>query len=70
MASVTIITDEYELAHGKKPRGDGGWAFFRHSHCSVVHEEPIWKQGTFSEAKRQAVNVARSEGVRFLYVGP
>lgn len=54
--TVNVRTEEYRFNHGAEPRGQGSWAFQLEG-----HEEPTWFQGTFSQAKAQAVKQARAE---------
>ncbi len=50
-------TNQYVWAHGKAPRGRGSWAFQASStyRAADVYGEVVWVQGTYAEAKRQAV---------------
>lgn len=48
---ATVNTSSYEFAHGKKPRGDGQWAF-------TIKCDTHWFCGTYSEAKRKAIKKA------------
>jgi hypothetical protein len=63
----------YRRSHGAFPRGEGVWLF------STVHPDRIdyldhliesRPNSTFSEAKREAVKIARARGLRVLYVCP
>ena len=50
--TVDFDTTQYEFAHGRQPRGRGGWAFQEGDRRST---SPLfWANGTYSEAKRQA----------------
>ena len=62
--SIEIKTSEYEFAHGKKPRGYGGWAFFFGNET-----EPFWAHGTYSEAKKMAIAMAVIKKVSVIRVG-
>lgn len=65
---MRVSTTQYEAAHGKSPRGKGGWAFeFKmNGHWT----DPVFVRGgefgqsllTYSEAKREAVRRAKSAG--------
>jgi hypothetical protein len=49
-------TRDYEFAHGKKPRGDGWWAFVPADYVwkgDMPSDGIAWVGGTFSEAKRE-----------------
>jgi hypothetical protein len=47
----------YRLAHGKDPRGYGGWIF-------EIGKKEYWVIGKYSKAKARAVKMARGEGVK------
>ena len=64
--TISFNTFEFEMAHGKRPRGDGGWAFFFH-HTRCI-EEVVFYQGKYSEAKKQATAEAKKRGVREVFV--
>lgn len=49
----------YEFTHGHKPKGVGAWSFTLHRDGSSTD---VWKEGSFSEARRQAMSEARSLG--------
>jgi len=53
--SKTFSTTQFELAHGRKPRGWGQWAFINKS-----TGETFFSTGTFTEAKK-AVPAGRWE---------
>ena len=67
MQQVVVSTREFEMAHGRSPRGRGGWAFFFDGATRV--EEAVWFNGLFSEARRQAVLHARAHGFHHVEVG-
>lgn len=49
---IEWLTSGYEFAHGKKPRGDGLWAFKVNPGCNDTrYIEPILVAGTLSFAK-------------------
>lgn len=58
---VTVWTSRYEWVYGKKPRGFGTW-FFKIGD----NEFPI--VGNYSEAKKKASQIARSNNVSAIYV--
>lgn len=62
--SVQVSTTQYEFAHGRRPRGDGSWAFF-----FGAEVDARWYQGSYREARRQAVRDAVSMGVGYVRVG-
>ena len=64
-----VSTTQFELAHGKKPRGRGSWAFaFDVAVNGEFAEDLFWSQGTFAEARRAAVVEARRRGVTHVEV--
>jgi hypothetical protein len=64
---VAFDTDEYELAHGRAPRGRGSWAFY----FEDTPEVPWWTPHsmTFGEARKQARAEAQRRGVTRVTVG-
>lgn len=48
-----LKTREYELNHGKKPRGYGDWLFVFSQNGKKHHER--WFVGMFSDCKEKAV---------------
>lgn len=61
---MTVITTQYEMAWGKKPRGSGTWYFF--------NQKEDWEyifRGTFREAKMAAQAVAKAAGINIIKVG-
>ena len=57
--SVTVSTRRFEFAHGRQPRGRGLWGF----ELEGV-EELMFVTGSFSDAKKAAVEAAAKMGVR------
>ena len=63
--SVTVDTERYQGAHGKKPSGNGSWMFSKHkSHDFKKHpESDLYKgQGNYSEVKKAAVSHFKKQG--------
>ena len=56
-------TIQYQRSHGKQPRGWGKWAF-------QVGGEVFYFTAHYSEARRQAFEVARTRRVRVVEVLP
>lgn len=58
-ASKTFDTDQFEFAHGHKPRGYGRWAFATRTAeraargTGQLPEGIEWRDGTYTEAKAQ-----------------
>ena len=70
--SVQVKTTQFQMAHGKMPRGSGSWAFWfgrngrvDSSNMDAAH----WYYGRWSDAKRQAVQAARLNGFDTVEVG-
>ena len=60
---VTVGTRLYESSHGKLPKGKGNWAF-------INPDGSIgWISGTYTEARRVAVKLAKSQGFSSIEVG-
>ena len=71
---VTVNTTQFEMAHGKKPRGGSEfsqWAFFMGSSASAGEtvKDAVWFKGTFAQAKKQAVAHAKANGFHTVRVG-
>jgi hypothetical protein len=65
--TVYVNTREYEFAHGKRPRGEGGWAFFFNPRAEVG--TACWFTGTYAEARKAAVAEAKRRGAPEVWVG-
>jgi hypothetical protein len=60
-----IETKDFELAHGRKPRGTGHWAFFFDN-----DPQPWWvPEATFTAAKKAALAEAYRRGAMRVKVG-
>ena len=75
MAKVTVSTAEYRNSHGKEPKGYGSWIFYntdktvggwKELNFGRFHSVAI--RSTYGTARKQAVAVARKEGVREIRV--
>jgi hypothetical protein len=53
--SIEINTNEYQFAHGKKPRGYGYWAFFFDS-----SHTPVFIADNWGDARKRALAYARA----------
>jgi len=62
--SVEVSTEEYEDAHGRKPRGEGRWAFFLGE-----RDLPVWFTGDYKACLASAKAAANDEGIGYLSVG-
>lgn len=59
---VEVSTSEFEFAHGRKPRGRGGWGFFFGDDRAAEVE---WAPGggiLYADAKRWAIEEAKRRG--------
>lgn len=65
---MTIVTSEYEFAHGRKPRGKALWAF--EFTAGGERSMPWFVPGrlTYAEAKRLAVAEAKRRGALKIHV--
>ncbi|MBQ1296517.1 MAG: hypothetical protein IIY21_20895 [Clostridiales bacterium] len=65
---MTVNTNEYEFAYGKKPRGYGYWFFYdsaRKYHTRRGAYSMTWEfsmTGLYSECKKAAIKSAREYG--------
>lgn len=51
---ITVKTSQFEFAHGKKPRGQGGW-FFNFPHVNQGSENAtFFVNGTYGDAVKKA----------------
>lgn len=64
---VEVSTTRYERVHGKKPRGNGMWAFY----LDPVGDEPIFTPSAmnYTDAIKWASLKARNMGKKVIYVG-
>ena len=55
MSARTFDTDQYEFAHGRKPRGEGNWAFATRAAVRAANGELPegieWRNGMYSQVK-------------------
>lgn len=63
MLKIEFITTEYELSHGRKPRGPGGWIFTEKRRASSTDPHYGFFAPSYSDAKKQFVKKLKSEGV-------
>lgn len=68
---IEVFTENYEEVYGRKPRGNGTWAFFIVSSRGTDFDEPIIKHGLYSKAKAEAIREAKNTvgGFQALIVG-
>jgi len=65
MTRVYVVTRKFEVCHGHRPRGVGGWAF-TYGADPFIH----WFNGLYSRARWHAVAEARSLGFDLVTVQP
>jgi len=65
-SSVSVSTEQYEFCHGGLPKGRGNWMFFYS--VGAAMRTFRWS-GLYSEAKREAVKSAGSQGSYSVKVG-
>lgn len=53
LCTMEVYTNEYEFAHGHKPRGRGHWMF------KIGVEEVQFSNMLYSEAKKEAKKIAK-----------
>lgn len=58
---VTVSTAHYQRAAGKQPRGKGNWAF-------SIGESIIFFNGSYTEAKKKAIELAAKRGNHTIFV--
>lgn len=72
MTNQTVLFDtrDFELAHGKRPRGFGSWAFsFDGRFVGVADPRVLWTSGmTFAQARKLARAEAKVRGASTVWV--
>ena len=51
---ILISSVQYAAAHGKQPRGRGGWAFHTDPNVDASSKEIFWFNGTWTDAWKAA----------------
>lgn len=69
---ITVETSDYKTSHGHLPRGCGSWLFCcvnpgRAGSNYLDHLLPCFS-GTYAEARKQAVDWCRANGVTLVFV--
>ena len=67
--AITVNTNQYQFSHGRKPRGYGGWFFYRSNTGNWIEDTLVWGTGTYSEMKKLAIAEAKIEGITEIIVG-
>ena len=69
---VTVSTAEYRNSHGKEPKGYESWIFYNTDKTPYglkrIRLHSVGIRSTYSTARKQAIAVAKSEGVREIRV--
>jgi hypothetical protein len=64
---IYVSTKDYEVAHGKQPRGFGQWAFFMEEERDVT--KAFFLTGNYGDTVKRAKSYARTMGYRFIRIG-
>lgn len=64
-SKTEVRTEQFEFAHGRRPRGRGIWAF-----RLTGRPDPFWATGTYTDAKRAAQDEAARIGATRVEVLP
>lgn len=64
---IRVNTTEYIFSHGRKPRGYGYWAF---QVGEIFPDAMVWFRGTYSEALKAAMKLAKERKVYEVKVMP
>lgn len=67
--NITVSTEEYRRSHGKAPRGRGLWLFVLGDNGRWL-AEPCGYNGTYGEARANAIQQARTLGLSDVVVQP
>lgn len=67
-SQVTVDTSEYRFSHGREPKGRGSWAFSEKRNPN--YKEVKWYDGTYVQARRQAVTEAAANGITRIFAQP
>lgn len=72
---MKVNTGTFEASHGKKPRGTGAWMFNigkgqRHPDGRVDYTNTATFSGTYTQAKTEALKLARRKGESQITVMP
>lgn len=69
---TTILTRQFEFAHGKLPRGNGGWCFCPSLNFGTANylDCVACFSGPFGAAKKQAAAHFKALGVSLVVVCP
>jgi hypothetical protein len=64
-----VLTERYQFAHGRSPRGFGCWAFAENWNEDASSPKILWlQQMTFTEAKKQAAEHFGALGIEIVHV--
>ena len=64
-----INTRHYRASHNREPRGRGRWIFSATDPFTFNYDDPLEIfNGTYSEARKQAIRWAKAQGFTTLHV--
>jgi len=67
---VNINTNKYFASHNKLPKGFGDWAFFFSMSDYKDNKNVEFIKGSFADAKKKAIEMAKKKNSTELIVGP
>jgi len=71
---IEVVTNEYEISHGEKPKGSGGWAFRLEDTPRGQDGEIFWPKSrgamTYKDSVKLAVAAAKEAGKNYVVVLP
>ncbi len=63
VSGILVNCEAYYFANGKLPRGGANWAFTFGNGNSRKEQEPHFYDGSFAQARNQAIRDAKKAGV-------
>lgn len=67
---VRVNTSEYRFSHSREPKGGRCWAFTFGMRDAKTMDDYKWFDGTYAQAKKQAVAAAADLGISEIFVQP
>ena len=67
--AIEIRTEQFEMSHGRAPRGYGHWGFAENPKETDM-DEMVWFTGKWSDARKSAVAWCRAKSIDQLFVMP
>ena len=65
-SKIYVDTSNFEAAHGRSPRGKGGWAFSYDK--GARGDDVIFISGSYTDAKKQMLKKAKQDNQTTVYV--